>query len=217
MCGRFNIAMTSGFVELVNSLGVAANFENRYNVAPTEMIPMIIERDGMREILSSRWWLVPSWSAGPSTKYAMFNARAETMAASRAYKSLLPHKRCIIPVSSFIEWTEEKGGRQPHEITTASGAMALAGLWDYWGSGVEGIYSCTIVTTEAVDEFRHIHQRMPLILSDEEQQAWLDVTNRPEKFSPILMPHVSEGLVIHKLSKSVNNSRNKAPVECLGH
>ena len=215
MCGRFNVAITSGFVELVNNLGVAANFESRYNVAPTEMIPMIIEREGNREMISSRWWLVPSWSEGPATKYAMFNARAETMASSRAYKGLLRHKRCIIPVSSFIEWTEEEGGKQPYEITTVGGAMALAGLWDYWSKGEEGLYSCTIVTTEAVDDFRHIHQRMPLILNDQEQQLWLDVANTPEEFAPLLIPHVSESLVIHKLSKSVNNSRNKAPVERL--
>jgi len=207
--------MTSGFVELVNRLGVPANFDDRYNVAPTEMIPMIVEREGRRECLSSRWWLVPSWSDGPSTKYAMFNARAETLATSRAYKGPLQRKRCIIPVSSFIEWKAEEQGKQPYEITTKQGAMALAGLWDYWGTGEEGIYSCTIVTTEAVKEFQHIHTRMPLILNTEEQKLWLDTVNKPTDLAPLLIPHLRDSFEVNKLSNSVNNSRNKSAVERL--
>lgn len=211
MCGRFNWVMTAGMVMMVDDLGVPIVGPDRYNIAPTDSIPVIIETEGSRQTLEARWWLVPSWSDGPSQRYAMFNARSETLSTSRAYKHPFQKKRCIIPASSFIEWTKTDEGKQPYEITTKSGAMALAGLWDYWqGEEGEGVYSCTIVTTDAVTEFEHIHQRMPLILDREEQRRWLDIANEPDSLASIFSPRLREPFNIYPLSKDVNNSRNKS-------
>lgn len=217
MCGRFHLVKTPGITELFDKLGVPVTFEDRYNIAPTEQIPVVVDSDGERQVFDARWWLVPSWSSGPDQKYAMFNARAETLSTSRAYRGPFRHRRCLIPASAFIEWTTSAEGKLPYEITTAKQALAIAGLWDHWqgGSG-ESIYSCTMVTTEAVPAFKHIHQRMPLILDDSGQARWLDIACQEQALAPILGSHSAEPFEIYPISKAVNNSRNKSPTQRLG-
>ena len=91
-------------IRYLDELGVDATLHDQYNIAPTESVPIIFEKQGKRECHLARWWLTPGWSSGPDTKFSMFNARAENLETSRAYKGPYHHSRCIIPASSFIEW-----------------------------------------------------------------------------------------------------------------
>ncbi len=129
MCGRYSVVPNPGMSVFLGELGVSASIPEQYNIAPTESVPIIYEQDGQRECHLARWWLTPSWSSGPSTKYAMFNARAETLNASRAYKGPFSHKRCVMPVTSFIEWQKLDDGKRPIEIYRADKPMLFAGLW----------------------------------------------------------------------------------------
>lgn len=131
MCGRFNVTdspLTQALLKtLVIDIGPLP--EPRYNIAPTECVPVVHELDGKRALTQMRWWLVPSWSDGPSQKYAMFNARSETLAKSWAFRGPFKRTRAVIPATSFIEWQKTAGGKQPNLIEQQESALAFAGLW----------------------------------------------------------------------------------------
>ena len=115
MCGRFNITDNPSTHALLKSLHIDLGpLPVRYNLAPTDQIPVIHHWEGQRLISDMRWWLVPHWTKSPSTKYAMFNARCESLETSRAYQGSFRHKRCIIPAHSFVEW--QRHGLTKHLI-----------------------------------------------------------------------------------------------------
>lgn len=211
MCGRYNLTNSSQTQTLLKELGVdPAQVPIRFNIAPTEYIPVVFQQEGANQLIDMRWWLVPSWSDGPSTQYAMFNARCETLTTSRAFKGPYRHKRAIIPASSFIEWRMEGGGKQPYLIEPVESAFAFAGLWDHWSNGDLEVYSCTIITIDAVPGFQDIQDRMPLILRKSEYEPWLncdEVDMNPRLPVPV---HVTP------IDRAVNNSRHKDPMEVIG-
>ena len=133
MCGRFNVTedpLTEIFLDLV---GQPFPGTENYNTAPTEDVWVIRDRDGTFESMQARWWLTPWWSKEPSTKYAMFNAKSETLAKSSAFKEPFQRRRCVVPVSGFYEWTKSPHGKMPHYIRPAADdGILLAGLWDRW-------------------------------------------------------------------------------------
>ncbi|WP_439135398.1 SOS response-associated peptidase [Pseudomaricurvus sp.] len=206
MCGRFNISMTPGMVGLVDELGVPVTLAERYNIAPTETVPIFYEQDGQRECHLARWWLTPSWSSGPDTKFAMFNARSETLETSRAYKAPFRHKRCVIPCSSFIEWQKTPSGKQPIELYRNEGAIAFAGLWDCWN---DELLSCSIVTTEAADSIKPIHNRMPVMLDKAGMDLWLDTNQPTDKLKPLFASELAYDISHREVDAEINNSRNK--------
>lgn len=228
MCGRYNLIDAPGLRELMQSLGVDFDYFSphdlpRYNITPTEMVPIVIEKNQKRKLFNARWWLVPSWSNGPSTDYAMFNARAEGLTKSKAYRGPFMQKRCIIPASSFIEWQliaeenstqKSKTTKQPYQIQPVESAIAFAGVWDYWKP--EQLFSCSIVTTDATDSFKQVHKRMPLMLSPEEQVLWLNTDNTPETLAPVLIPELRKPLAITPISTAINNGKIKIVPENTG-
>ncbi|TNF09166.1 MAG: SOS response-associated peptidase, partial [Gammaproteobacteria bacterium] len=115
MCGRYNIIDDPAIRDLLQYLGIRQHLQTTYNIAPTEMVPVIRQGEAAPELCRMRWWLVPSWAKEPSTKYSMFNARAEGLAESRAFRHPFKRQRCILPASSFIEWRKEDG-KQPYDI-----------------------------------------------------------------------------------------------------
>lgn len=206
MCGRFNISMTKGMVDLVDDLGVSVTLAEQYNIAPTEAIPIFYEQEGKRECHMARWWLTPSWSSGPDTKFAMFNARSENLETSRAYKGLFHHKRCVIPCSSFIEWQKEPSGKQPIELFREDGAIAFAGLWDCWN---DEIISCTIITTDAAPEIEAIHNRMPVMLDHDARNRWLDMSQPSDDLKDLFEPRLPYPIAHRQVDPVINNSRHK--------
>jgi putative SOS response-associated peptidase YedK len=208
MCGRFNITATPGLVDLLASLGVELHLaEPRFNVAPTETVLLL--RDG--ELQPARWWLTPSWSDGPSQKYAMFNARCEGLPRSRAFRLPFQRQRGLLPMSSFIEWRTQDGARQPWRISNPEAALAVAALWDLWrdGSG-ETLLSCTLVTTQAAPAFQPWHARMPVLLSGDEITRWLDNTQTVDARDPLFDATLKFPLLLEPIDRRVGNARNKA-------
>ncbi len=211
MCGRFNITDDAYLQALLKTLGIDIGPlpEPRYNIAPTDRVPVIHELNGSLALNQMRWWLVPSWSDGPSQKYAMFNARSETLAKSRAFRGPFKRTRAIIPASSFIEWQKTSGGKQPYLIEQQDGALAFAGLWDLWERDGEQIYSCSIVTTDAAPSFEWLHNRMPVMLDSDGAAHWLDHDVDTEALATLFKPALLTPLVITPIDQAINNARNK--------
>lgn len=211
MCGRYNITDSPEVHELLKYLDVDLGpLPTRYNLAPTDQVPVIHHWENQRLISDMRWWLVPHWTNKPSTQYAMFNARSEKLDSSRAYKGCFHHKRCIIPADSFVEWQRVNGGKIPFLFSAEDQAFAFAGIWDYWSDGTEHILSCAIVTTESAQAFSPYHNRMPVMLTPEDANLWLDERKPAKELYPLFEPKLPYPLEAAPIDSAFNNSRNKS-------
>ena len=211
MCGRFNVIDNPGLQQLLRDLGIDLGLPEASNIAPTEAVALIRNDESGRRMDAARWWLTPSWAPRVEQKYAMFNARSETLASSRAFKRPFASQRGIVPMSSFIEWRAQEGGKQPWLITSESGALAVAALWDVWCGDGEPLLSCTLVTTAAAKLFEPWHKRMPVLLDADDRDRWLDNDHPIAPGDPVFANRLREPLLLSPLSKAVGNARNKDP------
>ena len=177
MCGRFSL--TADLAELARRFEFEGNWselEPNYNVAPTHNILTFIDDGENRRGGFMRWGLIPHWAKTPSIGSRMINARAETLAQKPAYRSAFKRRRCLVLADGFYEWQKFGRTKTPMRIVMESGEpFAFAGLWALW-KDPEGntIPSCSIITTEANDLLRPIHNRMPVILPRDMEQFWLN-------------------------------------------
>ena len=214
MCGRYTLHHDSEQIIRRYLLDRwPADLRPRYNIAPTQQVPVIRVHGGAREMVMMRWGLVPSWAKDPSIGNRMINARAEGVAQKPAFRNALKHRRCLIPASGFYEWCKDKGGKKPMYIRREDGEpFAFAGLWESWADKTTGqdLLTCTIITTLANELVRPIHDRMPVILGREDEAAWLD-TGRSEAADvvPMLRSCPVRGMVAHAVSKRVNKPENE--------
>lgn len=216
MCGRFNVIDSPGLQQLLRDLGIDLQLPSGANLAPTESVPLIRETDSGREMAPARWWLTPSWAPAVDQKYAMFNARSETLATSRAFRTPFKRHRGIVPMSSFIEWRAEGGVKQPWLISNEQRALAAAALWDVWEKDGNALLSCTLVTTAAAEIFKPWHQRMPVLLDASESERWLDNSQPVAPEDSLFAPLLKESWILQPLSREVNNARNKNPADMAG-
>ena len=170
-------------------LGVPRNLRPRYNIAPTTEIDVVRLVEQGRELLPMRWGLVPFfWKKSLKELPATFNACAETIAEKPMFRDAFKKRRCIIPASGFYEWTGGKGDRQPHLFAAADGSpvLAFAGLWDSWRDPATGqsLLSATIIVSGASEWMTPYHDRMPVLLSPEDFDRWLNGTIGPEALKP---------------------------------
>ena len=209
MCGRFNVIDNPGLQQLLRDLGIDLELPRGVNIAPTEQVSLVRESDGGPEALAARWWLTPSWAKAVDQKYAMFNARSETLAKSPAFRHPFKSQRAVVPMSSFIEWRPEDGVKQPWLISNEQQALAVAALWDLWLGGEEALLSCTLVTTAAAPAFEPWHKRMPVLLAPDEIDRWLDNGHPVAANDPLFRAELKSPLRLQPLSRAVSNSRNK--------
>ncbi|WP_169091543.1 SOS response-associated peptidase [Paenibacillus sp. PL91] len=207
MCGRYTIS--SELDEIINTFSVdISNFEysKRYNVAPTQLVPGIINRDGKRVLEGFRWGLIPFWSKDPKIAYKMINARAEGIEKKPAFRSLIKRNRILIPSDGFYEWRQQEDGKQPYRFQLKSkGVYAFAGLYDTWEDPKgEVIQSCTIITTDPNELVSDVHNRMPVILTDTD--AWLD--RETEEVLRFLKTYPTDHMIKYIVSKDVGNVKN---------
>ena len=164
MCGRYSGGWDVKLFEKLFNVQ-ASLFEN-YNVAPTQYAP-VIWQPKQREVLNARWGLIPSWVKDPKEfKGNLFNARAETLNDKPSFKKPFKNQRCIVPALGFYEWKKEGNTKTPHFIHREDGdLLALAGLYDNWH---DELYSYTIITTTPNQVMETIHDRMPVILEEDQ-------------------------------------------------
>ncbi len=216
MCGRFTQERpTSDLADIFAAEDLTDARGARFNVAPTDEAAVVVQRDERRAIKAYRWGLIPHWADSAKVGNRMFNARAETLATSPAFRDAFRSRRCLVPVDSFFEWRREGTVRQPFRIVrTDARPLALAGLWSGWRDPEtdEVRRTFTIVTTTPNDLMRPIHDRMPVVLAEEAWDRWLDpALPDPGELQGLLVPAPDDDLEAYPVSRAVNNVRNDGP------
>ncbi len=213
MCGRYSITTSTEAMRRLFQFDDRPNLQPRYNLAPTQMAPIVRERDGKRRLDMLRWGLLPKWSRDASGAAKMINARSETIAEKPAYREAFRTRRCLVPADGFYEWQVRGKSKQPYRICLADDAtFAFAGLWESWADPSDGgriVETFTIATVTAAASIAHIHHRMPVILEAADHPAWL--TGDIETAGSLLKPSDAEKLRSFEVSPRVGNVRNDDP------
>jgi len=186
----------------------------RYNIAPTQMHLIVTQEREDRVVEEARWGLINSWAKDAKSAYKTINARAETVDKSPAFRAAFKKRRCLVPVDGFYEWFGPKNDRQPYWFHRPDGSVfCFAGLYELWyPEGQEPQLTFTVITTDANAYTARIHDRMPVILDDEAQDAWLfPGEDDPAKLKQLLVPPPDDALVAKPVSKDVNNARTESP------
>ena len=209
MCGRFSLYHAEDDVIGRFEVGEADyEFAPRYNVAPSQSIAAVVREGEGRVLVGLKWGLVPSWAKDPAVGNRMINARAETLAEKPSYRRALASRRCLIPADGFYEWRKEaRGLKQPMYIRRRDGGLfAFAGLWEEW-KGPDGglLRTSTIVTVAPNELMRPIHDRMPAILTPEDEARWLDPRSGAAAALPLLRPFPEGELEAFPVSRAVNS------------
>ena len=213
MCGRYTLKSDGRRVAAAFGLAEFPDLAERYNIAPTQNVPVVLEEDG-RKLEAMHWGLIPSWSKDPSIGARMINARAETVADKPSYRSAFKRRRCLIPADGFYEWKKTEGGKEPYHLRLKNcSPFGIAGLWESWSmEGGEELRSATIITTEPNEIAAKVHNRMPVILPLDMYDVWLDPENDDrEELLSMLVPYPAEEMEAYAVSRSVNRPANDYP------
>lgn len=219
MCGRYTLSVPlSNLVDAFDVPPPDFEFSPRFNIAPSQEVPVVAEDGAGRRMGLLRWGLIPSWAKDPALGSRLINARAETVGEKPSFRNAFRRRRCLVPADGFFEWKREeggggKGGKTPYWIHLESReAFAFAGLWEKWTpAGGPPIHTFTIITTEASSKIREIHPRMPVILPPEDWGAWLNPTSDPAGLPDLLAPGESLLMTAHPVAPLVNSPRNDDP------
>ena len=229
MCGRFSITDPDEALRaLFGYNGPPMVFAPRYNVAPTQMVPVVrFNSEGKRAIAPMRWGLIPFWAKDMKIGAKMINARAETLATQPAFREAFKVRRCLVLADGFYEWHTAapvaKGAKkQPYRVVIGDSErarpFAFAGLWERWrdraaGKDAPPVDSFTIITTNAVPAIADIHDRMPVMLNRREDfELWLDAAHHPAaEAQKLLKPYAGADLAVFPVSPKVNDYRYDEP------
>jgi putative SOS response-associated peptidase YedK len=192
---------------------VEGNWAPRYNIAPTQSIPVIRQhpKEPVRHLSLIRWGLIPSWAKDSSVAAKMINARSETAATKPAFRDALKSRRCLIPADGFYEWQKTRTAKQPYCFEVADGKLfAFAGIWDRWRDLNSNIVeSCSILTTIPNAVTSAVHDRMPVILDPESYDIWLDPGMRDvTTASELLKPYDAQLMRCYPVSTRINHVAN---------
>jgi len=215
MCGRFVLQSAVEIISQIFRLGrVDVSLIPRYNIAPGQDIAIVVEEGGTRSLVSCRWGLVPSWAKDLSEGNKMINARAETVAEKPSFRQPFLRHRCLVVADGFYEWRTEGGKKTPVYVRPRSGTpMGFAGLFNRW-TGPDGAAVCTttIITTEANDLVRPLHDRMPAITSPDRYDLWLSPGMQDQgRLQSVLTPCPSGLLEAYEVTSKVNATKNDSP------
>lgn len=215
MCGRFVLKGAEeipGRFAAVAPAAVQLALTPRYNVAPTQEVPIVVADAGERRVDLARWGLEPRFRGAASA--VLFNARAETLLEKASFRRLVPTRRCLVPVDGFYEWERLGNRKLPWLYQVRDGELfAFAGLYDRW-TDPEGreVTACTVITTTPNELVLPVHGRMPVILPREAEGAWLDpAATDPAALLPLLAPYPAGGMRRTAVSTAVNSTRVDAP------
>jgi putative SOS response-associated peptidase YedK len=215
MCARFTLVTPAEELAEAFQLEEIPSLEPRYNIAPTQPIAAVRrdERRGKREFTSLRWGLIPSWAKDLKIGARMINARAETLSEKPAFREAFRERRCLIPADGFYEWRRVGSKKQPFYFRLRGGKpFAFAGLWERWEGQGAAVESCTLLTTDANDLLRPVHERMPVILDRKDYEMWLDSSVRgTERLQPLLKPYPQKEMDSYAVGLRVNSSKNDDP------
>lgn len=215
MCGRYSL--TCDMDKLRLRFGFRAgdiDYTPRYNVAPTQEVVTVTNQGDGNVGQLMRWGLIPFWAKDPKIGSRMINARAETVVEKPSYRKTFQERRCLVLADSFYEWRKDGKLKTPMRIVLRSGEpFGFAGLWETW-KNPEGelVHSCTIITTVPNALMEPIHNRMPVMLTREAEERWLDAGNQDTaELRELLVPYPAAELEAYEVSPLVNSAKNETP------
>jgi putative SOS response-associated peptidase YedK len=219
MCGRFTATFSFRDIKVRWNLYGDLSFTPRYNIAPSQSVPVIVRNGDHNEARLMKWGLVPAWAPDPSIGNRMINARAETLLQKPSFKNLVSQRRCLIPADGFYEWRREGNRKVPVWIhLKKKEPFVFAGLWDSWRNPQEGdvLNTFTIITTDPNALVRRIHNRMPVIYDEAMGRQWLEHSfgGWSIALAAVLRPWPSEYMSAYDVSAAVNSPENDTP-ECV--
>ena len=209
MCGRYVIKTPPGLMQEVFNYAEQPNFPPRYNIAPTQPIPVVRIDNGRRSFGLLRWGLIPSWAKDPRELSLLINARAESVLDKPAFRNAMKRRRCLIPADGFYEWKQDGARKRPF-YAAAKELVAFAGLWEPWmGPNGEEMETACIITTPANRTLRSLHDRMPAVIPREAFDMWLDCAHvEADTAAALLVPAPEDTFVAHEISTAVNRTAN---------
>lgn len=213
MCGRYTLTKPLEEIEFhFSPILIKLEYQQRFNIAPTQQLPIVIQKDKQRQLVSMTWGLVPSWAKDPSFGARMINARGESVHEKPSFRSSFKHQRCLVPADGFIEWAKQGKEKVPHYVHLKNqGLAAFAGIWSEWKKQESHLITYSIITTQANDLLLPIHERMPVILSTQDYSTWLDPKTDQEVLRSLLVPFPDDLLTFRHISKAVNSAKNDRP------
>jgi putative SOS response-associated peptidase YedK len=213
MCGRYKLSRRKQIVaEYFDSVGWEEDWSPRYNIAPTQPVPVIRQhpKEAVRKLSLMKWGLVPSWAKDPSAAARMINARSETASTLPAFRDALKFRRCLMPADGFYEWSRAGNTKQPLCFEVRDGELfAFAGIWDRWQSGGIAVETCSILTTTPNAVTSAVHDRMPVILDPDAYDLWLDPGMADVSAASEMLKPFDAGLMrCYPVSMRVNSTAN---------
>ncbi len=216
MCGRYAFFSPAEAVKRIFALDDAPELEPRYNIAPTQSVASVrAGEEGARAFAMLHWGLIPKWAKERAIGNRMINARSESLAEKPSFRDAFRKRRCLVLADGWYEWQVTPDGKQPWFIRRKEARpLAFAGLWERWKDPTDGrqLESCTIVTTDATESIKKIHERMPVVLAEADWDRWLDTAfSDTDKLSELLCPFEPKALEAWPVSRQVNAPKNQGP------
>ena len=213
MCGRLVLTVPADAIATeFGALSGGLVLRPRYNIAPMQDVVVVRHVEGRRRLSMLRWGLIPSWARDPAIASRLINARSETAAEKPSFREAMKKRRCIVPASGFYEWKREGSRKLPWYFRPSppTALFAIAGLWESWRGPDDGIVeTCCLLTTGANAVLAPVHDRMPVLLSHEAAQHWLDPgVVDTTALAAMFAPAPVERLRGHPVSTAVNVVRN---------
>ena len=218
MCGRYSLF--ADYPVLIERFHIEetaideGQYAPSYNVAPSQQIVAVINDGNKNRLGTLRWGLIPPWAKDERIGYKMINARSETVAEKPSFRNAFKKKRCLVVADSFYEWQRKDGEKIPMRIKLKTGEpFAFAALWESWKApDGKTVNTCSILTTEANSLMKSIHDRMPVILTKEDEKIWLDPhVEDIEILKGLLKPYKAEEMEAYRVSEEVNSPKNNKP------
>ena len=210
MCGRYMVISSPEAIRRLFGYPEQPNFPPRYNVAPTQPMPIVRIVEGQRQFALVRWGLIPPWVKDPRKFALLINARGESVNDRAAFRHAMRRRRCLVPADGFYAWKDEGGRKRPYCVRPRQGQpIAFAGLWETWmGPNGEEMETAAIVTTTANRMLAAIHERMPVIVTPYAFDFWLDGKVDGETAAALIAPAREDLLEAYEVSPAVNRVTN---------
>ena len=207
MCGRYGFTKPEKLKERFHTENSLPDFKPRYNIAPSETLPVVVST-GERRVELMRWGLVPFWAKDEKIGYKMINARAETLSEKPSFRKALTLQRCIVPADGFFEWKRLGREKLPYYFFLKNNEVfGFAGLYDVWKDekGKE-LKTYTIITTTPNALLEPVHNRMPAILEIRDEDEWLNADEtEPARLIRLLHPYPAGEMEAYPVSSLVNS------------
>ncbi|KEO74566.1 SOS response-associated peptidase [Anditalea andensis] len=213
MCGRYSLAKTKDELEVRFRAELLETFSPRYNVAPTQLMP-VITSDSPNGFSHFYWGVTPEFAKNKPVSQKFINASAETIAQKASFKHAFQKRRCLIPADGFFEWKQlGKKSKIPHRFTLNNDHIfSFAGIWDeYENEKGEIKHTFLILTTRANELLASVHDRMPVILTQDAEKIWLSKYTSEKELLNILGPLSHTEMMSYPVSTQVNEPGNDNP------